>query len=146
MSSSVNDYSPQAVFDATVRHLARQGGPSVRRVDGTFTCMYRGNEGRRCSVGFWIPDEAYSPRMEKTPITEGLRSKIVQVAIPEPMRTKRILNLLEMLQQAHDCDHNWTEEKKVNVWRTRDLVNALREIAYRRKLRVGVIKECFPNA
>lgn len=145
MSSSENDYSPQAVFDATVRHLAQQGGPSIRRSDGTWTCMYRGNEGRRCSVGFWIPDERYSPRMEKTPITEGLRSTIVQAAIPEPMRTKRILNLLEMLQQAHDNEGNWSEEDKVNVWHTRNLARTLREIAYVKKLRVGVIKECFPD-
>lgn len=138
-----DQYSPQAVFDATVRHLARQGGPSIKRNDGAWTCMYRGAGDRKCSVGFWIPDERYSPRMEKTPITDGLKSQIVQAALPEPMRTKRILNLLEMLQQAHDAEYNWTGE---NVWHTRNLVNALREIAYKRKLRVGVIKECFPNA
>lgn len=142
MSSSVSDqYSPQAVFDATIRHLAQQGGPSTKKSDGAWTCMYRGSQGRKCSVGFWIPDEAYSPRMEKTPITDGLKSQIVQAALPEPMRTKRILSLLELLQQAHDAECNWTVD---NVWHTRNLVNALREIAYKKKLRVGVIKECFP--
>lgn len=146
MSSSVSDYSPQAVFDATVRHLAAQGGPSLRRNDGTWTCMYRGNEGRKCSVGFWIPDEAYDRRMEKTPITEAVNSKVIQAALPGPMRTRRILVLLESLQQAHDNDGNWTEKDKVNVWQVKNLVRHLREIASRKKLRVGVIKECFPDA
>jgi hypothetical protein len=144
MSSSVNDYSPQAVFDETVRHLARQGGPSLRRYDGILTCMYRGTGGQKCAVGFWIPDEAYRRNMEKTPITDGLKSEIVQAAIPEPMRTKRILSLLESLQQAHDAEYNWEEKDGVNVWRVTALNHALREIAYKRKLRVGVIKECFP--
>lgn len=145
MTTSVTDYSPQAVFDATVRHLAQQGGPSLKQNDGTWTCMYRGNEGRKCSVGFWIPDKAYDRRMEKTPITDGLGSKIVQAALPEPMQTKRVLTLLEMLQQAHDNEWSWCEENRMNVWNTKNLVRHLREIAHRRKLRVGMIKECFPT-
>ena len=145
MSSSVSDqYSPQAVFDATVSHLARQGGPSIKRNDGSWTCMYRGSQGRRCSVGFWIPDEAYDRRMEKTPVTEALNSKIVQAALPEPMRTKRILSLLESLQQAHDAHYHWEEKDGANVWNTKAMFHALRAIAHKRKLRAGVIKECFP--
>jgi len=144
VSISLSEYTPQAVFDATVRHLAQQGGPSIRRRDGTWACMYRGNEGRKCSVGFWISDEAYSPLMEKTPITDGLKSKIVQAALPEPMRTRRILSLLEHLQQIHDSEYNWREDNKVNVWLTTAMAHALRELAYKKKLRVGVIKECFP--
>src|SRR5579883_1658940 len=58
--------SAQEVFDAAVRHLARQKRKSIKFSDDfkdTY-CVYRHPEGYACVVGHFIPNEAYNPRME----------------------------------------------------------------------------------
>lgn len=137
----MNDYSPQSVFDETVRHLARQGGPSLRRGE-KWTCMYRGPGGRRCAVGFWISDETYNSRMEKNPVSDAIGARIVQAGLPEPMRAPRILTILEQLQQVHDCEYNW--DGSLDTWNVKALAEDLRRLCRRKRLRMAVIKECFP--
>jgi len=53
----------QEWFDTSVRGLRAQGGPSVCEVSGF--CVYRGPEGRKCAIGFLIPDEKYDILMEQ---------------------------------------------------------------------------------
>jgi hypothetical protein len=142
MSSSVSDYSPQAVFDATVRHLAEQGRPSLRRKNADeFTCLYRGPRGAKCAVGLWILDEKYTPLMEGSPLTGSVSSRVVQEGLPEAMRGTKMLNLLDALQQAHDFGA--TDAK--GRWKVGDMRHGLRDIARRRKLSLAVIDECFPT-
>lgn len=142
MSSSVSDYSPQAVYDATVRHLASMAGPAVRQsTPGHYSCRYRGPGGSRCAVGFWIPDLKYSPKMEKKAIIDTMGSEIVRAALPEPLQTPRMIRLLGDLQEAHDYEMNWNLDDR--TWRKDRLADALRQIARKRKLRTAVVKECF---
>ena len=49
----------------TIRLLAEQGKKSVvEKDDGTRVCRYRGVNGRRCAIGFWVRDDKYSESLE----------------------------------------------------------------------------------
>ena len=52
--------SDQEVYDAAYEALIQQGLPSV---DIKGNCVYR-NNGYRCAVGLFIPDDVYDPSME----------------------------------------------------------------------------------
>jgi hypothetical protein len=83
--------SAQEIFDATVRHLAAQGGPSL---DERNDCRYRGPHGRRCAVGLFIRDEEYSTELE------GLSPcNAAFAALPFIVNNRE---LLDKLQRAHD--------------------------------------------
>ncbi len=56
------DTTDRQVFDAIVRALLAQGGPSRDSVNGL--CRYRGAHGRACAVGQVITDSAYTPFVE----------------------------------------------------------------------------------
>jgi hypothetical protein len=141
MSSSENEYTPQRVFDETVRHLASMRGPAMTttKIMNIQSCAYRGTGGSRCAVGYWISDENYDPKIESTAVTDGSGSRQVQKCLPEPLQTRRMLSLLTELQRAHDSGANHVGDR----WNRPGLIDDLREIARKRKLRVGVIKECF---
>ena len=143
MSSSANEYTPQRVFDETVRHLASMPGPSmVSRPSGKL-CAYRGIGGSRCAVGYWIPDDSYDSKLEATAVNGATGSRKVQIVLPEPLRTRPMLNLLGELQRAHDCSSH--HDMATGTWNKPPLIMALRDIAIKRRLRLGVIKECFPT-
>ena len=84
--------TPQDIVDHTYTALVRQGGPSTLS-DGI--CAFRGNRGRKCAIGWWIPDELYSKDMEVL----GL-AKMGQLA--ELPVFKEHNELLQNLQAAHD--------------------------------------------
>lgn len=48
-------------FVRTLAALIRQGGPSM--VDSSM-CAYRGQQGRACAIGVWLPDEKYKRSLE----------------------------------------------------------------------------------
>lgn len=49
-------YTLQQAFDIAALGMLNQGEKSRNH---TGTCMYRGDHGRKCAVGFLIPDELY---------------------------------------------------------------------------------------
>lgn len=51
----------QKVFDIVAPALLKQG---VRSVDGSGLCRFRGEDGRKCAIGFLIKDEFYDPYIE----------------------------------------------------------------------------------
>ena len=54
----------QEVYDTAVAGLSSQEfKPSYGGRNGT-SCAYRGGNGRKCAIGWCIPDELYSPEME----------------------------------------------------------------------------------
>ena len=61
---SATPTTPEEVFDK----LVEQGGPSVI---GVGQCRLRGPNGRKCALGWLIPNEAYHPDMEKTPVASA---------------------------------------------------------------------------
>jgi len=79
--------------------------------------------------------------MEKKAVIDTMSSEIVRAALPEPLRTPRMIRLLGSLQVAHDDEMNWNPDDR--TWRRGRLASALRQIARKRKLRTAVVKECF---
>lgn len=87
----------QTIFDEVIRHCQIQKQRSTHMVDGKIQCAYRGDNGKRCVVGIFIPNEKYSEELE------GLTIDAEQVlrAIPFTV-TKQIKELLSTLQSIHD--------------------------------------------
>ncbi|MGF6792730.1 hypothetical protein [Paraburkholderia sp. 35.1] len=52
----------QDVFDIVAWQLLRQNGQSMAHESAR--CRYRAPDGKRCAVGWLIPDDVYSPRLE----------------------------------------------------------------------------------
>jgi hypothetical protein len=80
--------------------MIEQGGPSLRvGIHGTLSCAYRGENGTKCALGFFIPDDLYSEEIEGKSL---LGESVYQL---ECFKGKS-LHLLRSLQQAHDisCD------------------------------------------
>lgn len=50
----------QEIFDKVAEHLATQKRPSLR----SSGCAYRGDEGRKCAFGIFIPDADYTKDFE----------------------------------------------------------------------------------
>lgn len=97
------EFTLQEVFDYGVTCLMRQGAKSYDNFDG---CMYRGPQGRKCAVGFFISDEEYRADMEK---------KGVSLVLPTFPRAEKLpktyVNLLSDMQAIHDNVevHNWRD-------------------------------------
>ena len=55
----------QEIYDTAVAGLASQGFQPAYNTDyGGPSCAYRGTEGRKCAIGWCIPDELYVPEIE----------------------------------------------------------------------------------
>jgi len=94
----------QEVFDKALHGLRAQKQRSVRRAYGL--CAYRGgtNGELKCGIGFCIPDEVYTPRMDSNDgaddITIGglVRSNAKLMKLFEGIDR----NFLTEVQDAHD--------------------------------------------
>lgn len=52
----------QQIFDQTLEKLNQTGRVQSVAIGGK--CAYRGNDGAKCAVGLWIPDDMYNPSWE----------------------------------------------------------------------------------
>lgn len=87
----------QTIFNEAVAHMVKQGTRS--RIPGGGMCAYRSPGGLKCAVGYFIPDENYSPQLEG----KGASQPQVVKALPqEIVATARALELLDKLQTLHD--------------------------------------------
>lgn len=84
------DLTPTFLIQAIFIRLISQGGPSLNDED---LCQYRGYNGRRCAVGWCIPDDRYNDSME----TDNGRNIARAMGAPE-----HLVPLLVDLQAAHD--------------------------------------------
>lgn len=71
----------QHIFDTVVSSLIQQGKGSVQKgsvqtdSDGyILNCMYRGEGGTRCAIGWLIADDRYSPSFERTGAVSVMQS------------------------------------------------------------------------
>jgi hypothetical protein len=76
--------------------LLAQGAHSLRALA---VCAYRGDGGRKCGVGFLIPDERYSPRLEGVLADSYVIAQAVGV---EPNSDEH--RLLKLIQNIHDLN------------------------------------------
>jgi hypothetical protein len=66
----------QHIFDTVVPLLIQQGKSSVEtEVDGrVINCMYRGDGGSKCAIGWLIADDRYSPDFERRGAVDAMKS------------------------------------------------------------------------
>ncbi|MGF6978989.1 hypothetical protein QFZ94_007504 [Paraburkholderia sp. JPY465] len=120
----------QDVFDIVAWHLLRQNAQAT--LPGTAKCMYRAPDGKRCAIGWLLPDEVYSPSLEFF----GVRDLVAMLyETPHGGQFAQFLfehmPLLRDLQGTHDAraPHEWP--------------GALRMIAQQHSLRETVIDKAF---
>jgi hypothetical protein len=93
----------QMIFNTVYTHLIKQGGPSTIRG----ACMYRGQNGRMCAVGFMIPDDVYEENME------GTNALSLIAHTPKLAHLTPHMMLLRKMQQIHDT---YAMEKPEQTW------------------------------
>jgi hypothetical protein len=123
-----NAATAQEVFDYVIGQLVCQGGRSVS-ASGT-DCRYRGSDGRKCAVGFLIPDELYVWRMEGDSIS-GLCGHFPDLCAKSGI--KKHNDILNGLQHMHDSLSTWQNQDSFShkTRRIADLYNlTVPEIAY----------------
>lgn len=91
--ANINEFSPGEIISFVGINMLKQGCMSTKYG----ACKYRGDNGTKCAVGFLIPDDIYTPRLEgytnaKDLIAELCRSELKDI----------IYDLLDELQTLHD--------------------------------------------
>jgi hypothetical protein len=96
-------HTKQEVFDYAATHLLTQG---VRSIDEDYNCLYRGPNNTMCGAGVFIPDELYTPEMERNNI-EDLPTRFPVLAFLDEWRF-----FLKELQRIHDYNspNKWFEK------------------------------------
>lgn len=120
----------QQVFDAAVRHLARQGSKCRPGEETKAGCAYRnGDYTKACAVGALLTDEECRS-MDKHYLTVPVSSLYANHLVPDRIYPHR--HLLRELQTVHDCH-------EVQSWE-----RELRYIAEHHGLEPIVLNECYP--
>lgn len=86
----------QAIFNQVYAHLLKQGAASKNHGD----CVYRGDDGTSCAVGCLIPDDVYTPELER----KSIKNELVNKVLLDLGYTEENLPLLYHLQSAHDYE------------------------------------------
>lgn len=106
----LSQHSPlQAFYDKTIRHLLTQGKQAISTGGN---CWYRSPDGLSCAVGCHIPDELYSPVLEKKSITTICDTYIADVPAEQREAIRALIPSLELaqaLQVIHDSSYSWDE-------------------------------------
>jgi hypothetical protein len=97
----------QRIFEFGLRHIRKQGGPSlkvVRDSDGSVAsnaCMYRGPEGVKCVVGAMLTDAQLAEigLVEGNSLAEGTEGHAKMLKF---IGSEKKLGLLRRMQAAHD--------------------------------------------
>ena len=123
----------QKIFNDVCKHLIKQGQPSLSDEN---LCMYRGNGGTKCAVGFLIKDEYYRSTMEGKSADNPKVMLAVYKSLNIPTTVRRLSRLLSDLQSAHDSNARTAfNEVDRNYWNDQLKVR-LRKIAYAHKLKI----------
>ena len=75
-----------------------------RRAVKNSSCRYRTNDGRKCAIGRFIPDDLYNEKIEEHCIDEIFKYK----CIPDELKELGV-NFLRNIQHLHDFDSNWDD-------------------------------------
>lgn len=86
--------------DDMIAHiLANFKGKSILKDDGgRITCAYRGQNGAKCAVGMFIPDNKYSKRMEGKTASYLLENNKLKMPLSD--------YAMDLLQYEHDRTTN----------------------------------------
>jgi hypothetical protein len=110
----VGQMSHQEIFNRVAYHLARQGVQSLTP-SGT-SCAYRGEAGRRCAVGIFIPDALYDADFEGYGPTSTSVAHVLSIDGDSPKA-----KFLRLMQMAHDNvtperDFRTSLENCLKIW------------------------------
>ena len=86
----------QEILNKAVKGLASQGFERSMWPDGKPGCAYHGDKGRKCAVGWLIPDEKYEARIEGRGVYD------VRLLLGLSEFNDDQVPFLEQLQLAHD--------------------------------------------
>lgn len=94
--------SAQEYLDLLVATSLAGGFPSTKRDPATNepTCLYRGEDGKKCVVGHVIPDEMYDPQMEK--MTASALFEERPSLVPDWARDSNAERAFTEIQMVHD--------------------------------------------
>ena len=87
----------QDIFEKAVKGLASQDFEQSRA--GPTACLYRGPEGRRCAIGWCIPDGHYFKNMEGKSVSSDA---VLPVFGLVAAKDREDVIFLERLQEIHD--------------------------------------------
>lgn len=114
----------QQIFDTVVKGILSQGGESFN--SGTGYCAYRNGQGRKCAIGWLIPDEIYTSNMEYAYSVDDITNKIGIDAEHDAFCFE--------LQMIHDSsgraglgNHRKSDEDFLSEWKKRMIDFAERE-------------------
>lgn len=136
--------NPQEVFDFVVKMLHGQGGKSTNGL----ICMYRAANGRKCALGWLIPDEEYDPKMECNILIPSVgRLGVCEASDcfvgPE---FKNNAYLIRALQLAHDNSVHGTPPSRWFLGDDTHSINLkLSEVAREFGLDDSVVRSCWPD-
>lgn len=109
----------QELFDTAIGGLRSQGGPSIKIREGasvSHACLYRNADGRKCAIGWLIPDDKYHKDMEFTYFAH-----IIDVIGPGLQAERPFLDDLQSVHDAPFRDHDkpddaqWTVAMEINA-------------------------------
>lgn len=103
----ITEMEPQEIFNRVAYHLARQGVKSVG--PGGVCCQYRGEHGRKCAAGIFIPDALYDEEFEGMGVNATPVASVLGLEEDSPT-----IVLLRCLQRAHD-DHSGGFERRLRA-------------------------------
>jgi len=113
----------QQIFDLVKKHLLEQNKRSQKE---SGLCAYRGQRGRKCPVGYLIPDQYYKKAFDEE-IGMGVDElfKHYPRVMEKSGLPEEALELLTALQDMHDTDPPATWSKKLSgIAKNFDLVEA----------------------
>ncbi|MEX3690648.1 hypothetical protein AB3X91_16005 [Paraburkholderia sp. BR14263] len=125
------DFDGQDVFDSVAWPLLHQNARST--AFDSVRCMYRAPDGKRCAVGWLMPDSIYSKALEFFSVKD-VAARLIERHDAEATAYAHFLhahhNLLVALQEMHDA-------RRPDEWPAE-----LRKIAMRFHLNAGVVTHC----
>lgn len=92
------DFTPREVFCYMRDNLLRQNAQSLSR-DNWYPvgCVYRGDNGTKCAVGWLIPDNLYTANLE------GRSAKVVaEGLLPTKKAHPKFIEMMTLCQHIHD--------------------------------------------
>ncbi len=96
----------QQAFDLSVNGIRAQGYRRSVAADSP-SCMYRGPDGLKCTVGHMIPDELYAPALENSSayMFNGQNQYAAGPVLPitSLLSGKGVIDVATDLQQLHDA-------------------------------------------
>ena len=110
----------QYAFDVMWRGMEQQGwARSADNEDPGANCRYRGPEGRRCPVGWIIPDEIYQSSIEDFSVDHAL---VINFLVTNRLVPRLMIDDLARCQFAHD---EWCVDPATRKQRFVELARAL---------------------